>query len=106
MLYQPSSGGFGGGSTPSDSGLGQEYLLNEDGELSPVSGSKKHSGGTSTPTVTQTVSKPAPTLVGKSGGFQINLVWDSSVASAPAGFTAAVIAAATYYTTLFSNKMV
>ena len=49
---------------------------------------------------------PSPTnstLVGPAGGLQIDLVWDVSVSSAPSGFTSAAIAAATEYTTMFSN---
>jgi hypothetical protein len=42
-------------------------------------------------------------LVGAAGGLQINLVWDTSVAGAPSGFKSAAIAAATEYTTTFSN---
>ncbi len=49
---------------------------------------------------------PSPTLIGSAGGFQINLVWDSSVASAPSGFESAIASAASYYTTLCSNKEV
>ena len=37
------------------------------------------------------------------GGLQINLVWDSSVSSAPSGFKSAAVDAATEYTTMFSN---
>jgi hypothetical protein len=43
------------------------------------------------------------TIVGAAGGLQFDLVWDSSVSSAPAGFESAAIAAATYYTRMFSN---
>jgi len=110
MLFQPdmsrSGNGFGTAPGSASGALGQEYLLTADGELSPVSESKKKHGGSGGSTTTTPSSTPAPTLVGKSGGFQIDLIWDSSVAKAPAGFTAAVIAAATYYTTLFSNSMV
>jgi hypothetical protein len=56
-------------------------------------------GGTPTPT-------PLPgTLVGTTGGLQFDLVWDSSVASAPTGFQTAVIAATQYLTTLYSNNI-
>jgi len=47
---------------------------------------------------------PAGTVVGAPGGFQIDLIWDSSVASAPAGFKTAVTAAAQYLTSLFTNS--
>ena len=46
---------------------------------------------------------PIPTLVG-AGNFHINLMWDSSVSSAPAGFVNDVKATATYLTTLFTNS--
>jgi hypothetical protein len=44
------------------------------------------------------------TMVGKVGGLRIDLVWGSSLSSAPAGFRA--IAAATQYTTDFSNPII
>ena len=47
---------------------------------------------------------PGSTLVGSAGGLQFNLVWDSSVQSAPAGFMSAAIKAATYYTQMYSNS--
>ena len=51
-----------------------------------------------------TVAAPAPTLVTTAGSaFKIDLVWDSSVASAPAAFKTDLIAAAHYLETLFSN---
>ena len=37
---------------------------------------------------------PLPTLVGSATGFQINLVWDSTVRNAPLGFQTAIIQAA------------
>jgi hypothetical protein len=45
-------------------------------------------------------------LVGPSGGLQFHLVWDSSVASAPAAFEGAVEAAAGYYSQMYSNDEV
>src|SRR5581483_6330567 len=51
-------------------------------------------------------STPTPTVVGPAGGLQIDLIWDSSVAHAPAGFKQAVINAATEYTTLYSDDVV
>ena len=44
-------------------------------------------------------------MVGPSDGLQIDLIWDSSVARAPAGFQHSVVAAATYYTTLYSDDV-
>jgi hypothetical protein len=60
-------------------------------------------GSSNTATTTNTSSLPASTLVGAPGGLQFDLVWDASASSAPAGFTSAAIAAATYYTRMFSN---
>ena len=54
---------------------------------------------------TQTLANGS-TLVGASGGLQFDLVWDPSVASAPAGFKSAAIAAASYFSNMFSNKEV
>jgi hypothetical protein len=47
---------------------------------------------------------PTPTVVGSVGGFQIKLIWDSSVTTAPSGFMQAVIDAAQYYASQFSNN--
>lgn len=90
----------------SSASLGQEFLINDSGEVSPVYGAAARGTITSHTTASTSSAPPAPTLVGSAGGFQIDLVWDSSVAKAPSGFTAAIIAAATYYTTLFSNDEV
>ena len=87
-----------------NSSLGQEYLINDAGDVSPVHGGSLGSGGNSS-LFTKTTA-PAPTLVGSSGGFRIDLIWDSSVTAAPSGFMQAIIDAAQYYTTLFSNKVV
>jgi hypothetical protein len=54
--------------------------------------------------LTQTLSDGS-TLVGASSGLQFDLVWDSSVAKAPAGFKSAAIAAASYYSNMFSNPV-
>jgi hypothetical protein len=88
--------------------LGPEYLLNADGQLSPVTGS--HGGGTGgggVVTASDTIS-PASTLVGSSTGLQIDLIWDASVQS-NANWQAieqAVITAAQFYTNTFSNHVV
>jgi hypothetical protein len=92
------------GSGHEGSALGQEYLINNAGQVSPVYGASSHSGGSAT--TSSTSSTPAPTLVGSAGGFQIDLIWDSSVAKAPSGFMQAIIDAAMYYATLFSNHEV
>ena len=83
--------------------LGQEYLINDSGQLAPLVGYSSSSIHT-TSTINQTDGAPAPTVVGAAGGFQIQLVWDSSVTSAPKGFMQAVIDAAQYYASQFSNK--
>jgi hypothetical protein len=85
---------------------GQLVLLDDDGHLSPVSSSA--AGGSSTHSLTffRFGGTPAPTLVGSAGGLQFNLIWDSSVASAPAGFESAAIYAATLYTQYYSNPEV
>jgi hypothetical protein len=83
--------------------LGQEYLINDSGQLAPLVGYSSSSGHT-TSTTMQTDGAPAPTVVGAAGGFQIKLSWDSSVTSAPKGFMQAVIDAAQYYASQFSNK--
>lgn len=90
--------------------LGEEYLINDAGDIAPAFTAAAHgafANHVENHLASLTSEKaPAPTLVGSSGGFQIDLVWDSSVAKAPAGFTQAITAAATYYTTLFSNDEV
>jgi hypothetical protein len=60
-------------------------------------------GGSSMTLPTTSSSSLGSTMVGAAGGLQFDLVWDSSVSSAPAGFRSAAIAAATYYTQMFSN---
>ncbi len=94
---------------PNSSPLGQEYVINDAGQVSPINsagspggpGSSSHSGG-STPTHSST---PAPYLVTVTGSnLQIDLIWDSSVANAPSGFTAAVIDAAQFYVTNFTSS--
>lgn len=78
--------------------LGQEYLLSDSGALSPVSLATSHQSSFSLHGSTTTSTAPAPTLVTGSGSnLQIDLVWDKSVSSAPAGFQSAIIAAAQTY---------
>jgi len=84
----------------------QEYLMNVSGEVSPVYGATTHSSAANSATTVATSAPPAPTLVGSSNGLRFDLIWDSSVANAPRGFTQAVIDAAKYYAGLFSNKEV
>ena len=85
--------------------LGQEYLINDNGQVAPVVGHSSSSGHTTGP-ITQTAATPPPTVVVGAGGFKINLIWDSSVNSAPdpSGFMQAVKDAAQYYASQFSNN--
>jgi hypothetical protein len=85
--------------------LGQLNLLDDDGNLSPVQSNSGGGGSTST-TSHASAAAPAATLVGAVGGLQFNLIWDSSVSSAPAGFQTAAITAATLYSNLYSNHEV
>lgn len=83
-----------------------EYLMNDAGNVSLAYGATSPSATTNSGTHSTNSSAPAPTLVGSPNGLQIDLIWDSSVAKAPAGFEQAIIDAAEYYTTLFANKAV
>jgi hypothetical protein len=77
-----------------NSSLGQEYLLDDDGSLSPAFGVSGHPASHPAPPPAKTKT-PSPTLVKISGSnLEIDLVWDSSVGSAPSGFTTAIIDAA------------
>ena len=86
-------------------------LMTDDGPVSTMFGGAGKKGGhpspapspSPSPSPSPTPSPTASTLVGSVGGLQIDLVWDTSVASAPSGFKSAAIAAATLYTTDFSN---
>jgi hypothetical protein len=82
---------------------GREYVIDDSGEVSLAFGLTLHGG---MPSHAAHSSTPAPTMVGAPGGLQIDLVWDPSVAHAPKGFRPAVIAAARYYTTTFSDDEV
>ena len=101
--------GFGGGIIPLNpqdhSLLGQEFLLSDSGALSPVSfaGSSGTQGSTTTHT---TAVAPGPTLVTAAGSnLSIDLVWDTSVAGAPSGFTSAIINAAQTYASDFTTPL-
>jgi hypothetical protein len=75
--------------------------LHDAGNLTAVGGSATIPAGPSGP------GNPlAPTLVGRAGGLQFNLIWDPSVAYAPSDFEKGVIAAARHYTRLYSNDEV
>jgi hypothetical protein len=103
---------FVNASTSGAANFGPELMVNDDGQVglssAGRSGGSNNSGGSGAGSSgsTHPAAVPAATLVGAAGGLQINLVWDGSVASAPAAFEQAVIAAATEYTTLYSNKEV
>ncbi len=96
-----------GGET-SDSHLSSEVLLNDSGVLSPITQAHNHlgppRGGSSSGSSSGTT--PAPTLVGAAGGLRFDLIWDSSVALAPAGFVQDIDSAAQYLSTLFSTPEV
>src|SRR5690242_17914294 len=81
-----------------------------DSWLSPGHGNLPVSGlsGTGHPhsAIPSSSQASSQTLVGTAGGFQIDLLWDSSVANAPTGFKQAVIDAATNLTGLFTNDEV
>ncbi len=78
----------------SNSSLGQEYLLDESGNLSAASGPSGHASHPA-PVKVVKVKTPSPTLVSvKGSNLQIDLIWDSSVGSAPSGYTTAIIDAA------------
>jgi hypothetical protein len=87
------------------SSLGQEYIINDAGLVSPVNGAKSTGhGGSSSSSSSSSSSTPSPTLVTASGSnLQIDLIWDSSVGAAPSGFTTAVIDAAQFYVTNFTS---
>lgn len=73
---------------------GQLAVLDADGSLSPMlsnsAGQSPTFGGTSL----------------RAGGLQFNLIWDSSVASAPAGFESAAIDAALLHSDYYPNAEV
>ena len=82
-----------------------------DGWLSPGHGHFPAVSGVSGPghpssTVPSSSLASGQTLVGSPGGFQIDLLWDSSVANAPIGFQQAVIGAATNLANHFTNDEV
>jgi hypothetical protein len=96
----------GSADAPSLGTTTQEYLMNASGEVSPVYDATSHATGTASTTTSATGLPPPPTLIGSSNGLQFDLIWDSSVASAPNGFVQAIVDAAKTYSKLFSNKEV
>ena len=99
----PSFGLLGSNANPyghAGSSLGQEFLMNDSGDLSlahAAATTRRRAAGHNS---------PSPTLVGAAGGLQFDLIWGRSVAEAPGSFMSAIIAAARYYTALFSNDEV
>jgi hypothetical protein len=60
--------------------------------------------GGAAPSAAAAAVAPAPTLVTSSGSnLEFNLVWDTSVANAPAAFQSAIIAAATFLTKTYTT---
>ena len=99
----PADFGLGLGHTSFGLGLGQEYLLTDSDHLVEVSnsfGGPGGSGGAGAGGVS-----PTSTLVGNAHGLEIDLIWDTSVTSAPnwKAIESSVISAAEIYTTLFTN---
>ena len=95
------AGGHGGSlgpgvSSPESSGsAGQTVLFAPDATK----------GGHSAPGGTTTSSGTATTTTTSTSGLTINITWDSSVSSAPSGFTTAVQNAAQYLETQFSDPV-
>jgi hypothetical protein len=89
---------------------GTPALMSSEGLVSPLEsagGGGKNTHTTTTTTITSATVTPAPTLVGSSTGLQIKLIWDASVGamgSAMTAFENAAIAAAKFYTTMYSNR--
>lgn len=86
-------------------GLGPEYLMNDNGLLSPVSQARGAGAGAGLAS-RGSATAPAATMVGNANGLEFDLVWDSSVAKAPSGFETAIIGAAQHIASLFSNRMI
>lgn len=86
---------------------GTPALMSSDGLVSPLESAGGGHGKTTTSTITSTAVAPAPTLVGSSTGLQIKLIWDTSVGamgSLMTTFENAAIAAAKFYTTMYSTR--
>ncbi len=62
--------------------------------------------GSGPPILITGAAAPAATLVGAAGGFQINLIWDTTVSTAPATFQAGIIQAAQLLCNSISNNIV
>ena len=71
----------------------------------PPTTSDTTTGNTSTTTTTTTCTTVTGTGTTSSSPFVINISWDSSVQSAPSGFTAGVLAAVQYLESQFSDPI-
>ena len=60
--------------------------------------------GASTPAAAKPRENLGQTIIGSAGGLRFDLIWDNSVASAPAGYKSAIEDAAQFYTKIFSNN--
>jgi hypothetical protein len=81
------------------SSLGKEYLVNDAGYITSAANGGIHPASP----IHAASLAPAPTLVAANAGdLDIRLVWDTSVANAPSGFTTAVIRAAQLYVNDFA----
>jgi hypothetical protein len=76
------------------------------GDLGTIASLANGAGGTASGSSTATGAALAPTVVTTAGsGLVINLDWDSSVSSAPAGFTSDIIAAAQFLESQISTAV-
>lgn len=79
-----------------------EVMLSDSGTLSPLTFAHGGGGGGGGFGGGGASHAPSPTLVSAGGNLSIDLVWDSSVANAPSGFTAALVSAAQALVSEFS----
>ncbi len=87
-----------------DSGLDTGYTYDPSDGLGLTAANAGTGSGGTVNIASANASAPAPTLVTTAGSaLQFNLIWDSSVSSAPAGFMADVIAMAQTFETAFGN---
>jgi hypothetical protein len=96
--------GHGGGLLP----LGREYILTQNDQLLPVHDHQDPAasiGASSSASTAGAGTSPGSTLVGSSGGLQIDLLWDSSVQNSAnwSSIESAVVSAAKIYTGAFST---
>jgi hypothetical protein len=108
-IFDPSDGLFDdSSSSPADPGAADAAASGglAFGDLGTIATlTARGNGGSSGPTSTAAAA-PAPTLVTTAGsGLVFNLEWDTSVASAPAGFMSDVIAAAKMIEGVFGNAV-